>query len=99
MTWIPDELQKVADEVRNGQIVSYSLREVLGWFGAQRRGRTIVWMIERALKETELITEPNFEYAYLDGEIQFLTLSQESQEKAVQTAEADKVVPQLVTSA
>jgi hypothetical protein len=76
MAWIPDELKKVADEVENGQSSSVRTRKLLSWFGAQRRGHVIVSIIRRALKETGLRTEPTFEYAYIDGDIQFLPIAE-----------------------
>jgi len=73
MAWIPDELQKIADDIGAGRpSPPVTTRELLRWWGAQRRGHVIVFVIRRALEQIGLRTEPNFEYAWIDGELQFL---------------------------
>jgi CBS domain-containing protein len=71
--WIPDELRTVAGEVgARGSAGPYSVRQLLGWFNSQRRGRVIVPIIHDVLTELKLRTDPNFEYAYIDGDLQFV---------------------------
>ena len=48
-----------------------SVRELLRWFDAQRRGLHIVRQIRKALAKAKLKTDPDFEGAYLDGLIEF----------------------------
>jgi predicted transcriptional regulator len=54
-----------------GRVNSISVRELLRWFNAQRRGRSIVEEIREALAEASLVTEPDFENAYIDGLVEF----------------------------
>ena len=44
-----------------------SVRELLRWFDAQRRGLHIIREILRALAKAKLKTKPDFEGAYIDG--------------------------------
>lgn len=74
--WAPEELVRIAEEMKTGGKASgYTTRDLLQWFGAERRGRHIVAMIKRALKGLELTTAPNFEYAYIDAPLSFGVLT------------------------
>ncbi len=67
-----DELQQIAETLRSGgDPGTVSVREFLGWFGAQRRGSWIVWHIRSLLRMKNLITVPDFESAYIDSPISF----------------------------
>jgi CBS domain-containing protein len=48
-----------------------TVRQFLDWFGAKRRGYSIVRRIRVALRRRRLVTVPDFESAYIDGLIQF----------------------------
>jgi len=48
-----------------------TVRELLQWFGAKRRGSSTVYMIKGALYDNNLRTEPSFELQYLDGPLEF----------------------------
>lgn len=99
MPSIPEPLHRLAEELNDGQTRSkFTPRELLGWFGAQRRGREIVWMIGRTLKGMRLKTEPDFEYAYIDGEIELAPLEQDDQVQLAQSA-IDQAVPKFVGAA
>jgi len=47
-------------------------RTFIGWFGAQRRTVWNVYFIRDGLRKFGLVTDPDFEYAYIDSEISFL---------------------------
>ena len=65
-------LKRIATRLRSGQAVEpVTVRELLSWFGVQRRGYIIVFMIAEELSEAGLTTEPYFEHAYIDGLIEF----------------------------
>lgn len=69
---VPDKLSELADRVRGtGHPHVETVRTLLSWFGQQRRGRWVVTRIRNALREVELVTEPDFEMAYIDGAVQF----------------------------
>jgi len=45
------------------------VKDLLSWFGAQRRGVIVVREIRAALKKAKLITVPDFEVAYIDQRV------------------------------
>ena len=81
VAWAPDAehsspapLVEVAKQVRDGGTRTETVRTLLSWFGAQRRG---VWVSERvrnALSGLRLRTVPDFEQVSIDVEVKFLGL-------------------------
>lgn len=70
---IPDELVSIAKTIASGGTPPQeTVRDLLSWFGAKRRGPWIVRAVRQALRDTSLTTEPDFESTYIDGEIAFL---------------------------
>lgn len=68
-----DRLGTIASGLRSGGSPPVvTVRSFLQWFGAQRRGYYIVKGIRKALAEAGLRTKPDFEPAYIDGEITFV---------------------------
>ena len=63
------EISRQLEEGR--QVQPLTTRELLSWFGAERRGYWIVKQIRRELNEVRLRTDPDFESAYIDGPISF----------------------------
>jgi CBS domain-containing protein len=61
-------LARIAQELRDGiSSPPVSVRDFLSWFGAKRRGYVRVERIRQALTEAKLVTDPDFESAYLDS--------------------------------
>ena len=79
-------LTSIAANLREGRVPkSVTVREFLGWFGAQRRGYNIVHYIRGQLEEQRLLTTPDFESAWIDGPLGFELRSQsENQEEGVE---------------
>lgn len=71
-TKIPAQLTELADQVAGGSTRSETVRTLLSWFGAERRGYWKVREIQRALNSLKLTTEPYFEDAWIDGSVTFL---------------------------
>jgi hypothetical protein len=68
----PQQLLDIASQLKQHKTPApLSVREFLSWFGAQRRGYWIVERAHAALKHTGLVTEPDFESAYIDSHISF----------------------------
>lgn len=62
----------MADQLAKGMpLPQHSLREVLGWYKYERRGRVIVARMRKDLDRLELKTEPDLDYAYIDGVLAF----------------------------
>lgn len=67
---IPTQLQEAADQVHeNGKPKMVRVRDLLSWFGAQRRGVMVVRQVRAGLKRAKLVTVPDFEVAYIDQRI------------------------------
>ncbi len=66
-----DRLREVRKRVDACEKPEASVRELLGWFSAERRGVNVVREIRDALRELNLVTIPDFEFAWIDGTIAF----------------------------
>lgn len=69
---LQDHLQQIAESLREGGASpNPSVRELLSWIGAKRRGSGIVSDVRKALNEHGLATDPDFESAFIDSPITF----------------------------
>jgi hypothetical protein len=65
-------LGEIAETLKGGRTPeSISVRELIGWFNALRRGTNVNWQIRRSLEQAGLVTAPDFESAHIDGRVQF----------------------------
>ena len=69
---IKEKLDDVVELISEGKNPTVSVRELLKWVLAERRGSFVVFMIKHHLKARNLITVPDFESAYLDSEVEFM---------------------------
>ena len=69
---VPDELQAQAASLRNGEKPRATVRELLKWFGAERRCSSVVMRVRDALDKKGLVTWPDFEGEYIDQEVFFM---------------------------
>jgi CBS domain-containing protein len=66
-----ERLKRIAAALRAGEDPpTPTVREFLCWFGAMRRGQWIVRGIRASLAEAGLVTQPDFEGAYIDSPIE-----------------------------
>ena len=66
------QLRRVADSLKNGDSSpTVTVRQLLAWFGQQRRGWRVVATVKGALRRTGLATDPDFATAYIDGHLKF----------------------------
>jgi predicted transcriptional regulator len=69
--FIPTELKVIAESLERGeQSPIITVRELLGYFKAQRRGVYVVEAILDALNSLQLTTEPDFQNIWIDAEIE-----------------------------
>jgi predicted transcriptional regulator len=68
------QIEEIKEDVKNGKEPKTTVRELLRWFGAQRRRTNIVETIESELREAGLSTTPDFTSAWIDAEISFTKL-------------------------
>jgi len=106
---VEDELQKIygpnrvahiAESLKQGRSVSpITVRTLLSWYGASRRGFWFVKDLRSALKRAGLKTVPDFEAVYLDGPISFELEQLPNPSSAdLQTETADLTKATIVTA-
>jgi CBS domain-containing protein len=84
----PAELLAAAEAVKKGeQPHRTTVRNLLTWFGAQRRGSFIVWLIRTRLDSLGITTEPDFNSVWIDAEISFVPIAARPAELAIPTEE------------
>jgi len=77
---LEEKLVGVAEQLKKGVVPpKESVRSFLLWFGAERRGYRVVRRIRSALRRHGIATSPDFEWAYIDGQIQFTRAPPEAQ--------------------
>lgn len=69
---VPHQLREVAQQVGQGLPRSESVRTLLNWFDARRRGAWVIQSVEKALAAAGIRTEPDFTLTYLDTEVLFV---------------------------
>ncbi len=69
---IEERLHDLAAEVQQGRTPTATVRDLLSWYPASRRGYWINLGIRGALKKAGLQTDPDFESAYIDAVIRFV---------------------------
>lgn len=68
-----EKLSEISKQIKEGiKPQSVTARTFIGWFGAQRRTYWNVKSIRGCLREHQLVTMPDFEYAYIDSHISFV---------------------------
>ena len=93
-----NEIKEIADQLAKGQLVApVTVRSLLSWFGAQRRGNWIVESIKHDLKEVGIITYPDFESAWIDTPINFIKENSFDQSKDADSPEIESSEPIPVT--
>lgn len=66
------QILRVAAQLEVGEIIQpVTVREFLHWYDAERRGQNVVARIREDLEDHGLITVPDFEGSWIDGEITF----------------------------
>jgi hypothetical protein len=68
-----EKFREIGEQVKSvPKPAPVTVRELLGWFDAKRRGASVVQSIRSLLAEAKLVTKPDFEGAYIDGDIEFV---------------------------
>jgi len=70
MQKLQERLNDIAQQLKKGVTPPrVTVREILDLLGVSRRGSFVNWRIRWALGEAGLETQPDFEWAYIDGYI------------------------------
>lgn len=78
-----DRLAAISERIKKGVAgPTETVRTVLSWFGAERRGIWVVKQINTALDTHDLMTEPSFESTWIDGPVTFVRKPKKGAEDA-----------------
>lgn len=73
-----EKLSSIKTQLSNGVVPSReTVRSLLLWFDAERRGYDVIRRVQNALKRHGLTTTPDFVYTWLDGPIAFVATTDE----------------------
>jgi CBS domain-containing protein len=99
MAKTPSQLQQAADQVHNsGKPNMIRVRDLLSWFGAQRRGVLVLSEIRKALKRAKLVTVPDFEVAYIDQRIKLKAAEIPNKQEVVSPVIVKETQPTITES-
>ncbi|MEL7142704.1 MAG: CBS domain-containing protein [Cyanobacteria bacterium J06573_11] len=74
-----EKIKEIAQQVvEQKHEVKESVRTLIGWFGARRRGSYVIGCIQRELEKGKIKTEPDFADAYIDTVVRFVPVDQAS---------------------
>lgn len=79
MNNVPEQLRVVAEKVSKGERQKETVRTLLSWFGQHRRGLHVVNNVRSVLEELHIKTEPDFELAFFDAPVDFISISDHNQ--------------------
>lgn len=80
MAQFEEKLAAIAEQLKKGVAPpKESVRAFLLWFGSERRGYRVIRRVRSALRRHGLATSPDFEWAYIDGQIAFIKAPPEAQ--------------------
>lgn len=92
----PDELKRISQEIKaTGEDHKVSPRQIISWYGAQRRGRWISRQIKEDLRSLSLTTYPDFETAYID---EVISLCQIGQSEAAEAPDPEDPQKEAINS-
>ncbi len=94
---LPDTLEErlagIRAELDAGANPTVSVRTLLSWVGALRRGYWVNWQIRQGLTKAGLQTNPNFQHVYLDVLLQFSSVTPPPQPLNEGTVDAIDIDP------
>jgi len=68
-----ERMRQIAERLRaGGQVAPETVRTLISFFGAQKRGNQVLRTVSRALKSAGLRTEPSFLSVHLDTPLEFV---------------------------
>lgn len=68
-----EKLKAIRQQIDKGVVPApETVRDFLNWFGVTKRGSRVISRIRQLLDDTELDTDPDFEFAFIGGDISFI---------------------------
>lgn len=69
-------LSEIVASINAGEARSATVRQMLRWFDAERRGSRVLARIERAMQHYQLRTIPDYKEIWIDARVQFVKATQ-----------------------
>ncbi|MFE7561979.1 CBS domain-containing protein [Kitasatospora sp. NPDC057500] len=88
-----ERLKQAREHADNGRPMSVTVRELVGWWNAQRRGYLVTSQIDAELANHGLVTEPSFDKVHFDSVVHLVGLAHEEDDTA--DAEVPPAAPAL----
>ncbi len=86
MQALQQRLNDIAQQLKKGVTPeTITVREILDLLGVSRRGSFVNLRIRQALGEAGLETQPDFEWAYIDGHIKLVAIGSDEDREAIST--------------
>jgi len=98
MEWPPEDMKQLAERAHSGSTEAHTVRDLLGWYGYERRGSFIVWAIKKHLADLKISVTPDFEGAYIDGKLSFSAASDTDAVAGSLSAQDEEPQAILITS-
>lgn len=93
---VPSKLREIARQVHENKAeIQETVRTLLTWFGAKRRGFYVVNSIQKALAEVELTTDPDFANVYIDAKVRIIPLQQSNIDTSQHLSVEDKATSEI----
>lgn len=99
MAYLPNnefkELVKVVS--KEGKAMKMTPKKLISYFGVSSRSSNVVWWVDRALKENNLITVPNYKHGWLHGEIELTSeeILKKKNKKDRDKSIEDNIIPRV----
>jgi CBS domain-containing protein len=89
-----EKLADIAKQIDEGLVPQQvTARDFIWWFGAQRRSLSNVELIRNALAKHGLVTDPDFEYVYIDSYVSFKRPKEKGNQRGNDLSTNDKIDP------
>lgn len=98
---MPEEippLEEIRKEIENGQTPRRTVRELLSWFGAKRRGSNVVESVRQSLDKYGLRTDPDFTVTWIDAQVEFHKRPQDDATDQSEPAVIEYIVGMLASA-
>jgi CBS domain-containing protein len=92
---VPSKVREIAQKIHDDNTeCQETVRTILTWFEAKRRGIIVINSIQNALAEVGLTTDPDFTSVYIDAEVRIISAQQiESNSVEIKLVEKDTDLP------
>jgi CBS domain-containing protein len=86
MQELKNKLNEIAQQLKKGvSPARMSARDILKLLNSSRRGSNVNSLVRSALEKAGLQTQPDFEWAYIDGAIKFVAIGSDEDRQAIAT--------------